>query len=133
MYGSSMGSSSEVNSPVSFTTTENTQKKPKNSTELGKNPTKKEQWTNHTIVKGTLPPEAVASPEAYINYALLSPKQQKRTITQIMQKSTRKSINQGATVRRRMKTFTSPPGSGESSCQPSITAWKYPPIQGEKF
>jgi hypothetical protein len=29
--------------------------------------------------------------------------------------------------------FMSPPGSGESSCQPSIMAWKYSPIQEEKF
>jgi hypothetical protein len=49
------------------------------------------------------------------------------------EKSARKSTNQGATARRRKKKFTSPPGSGESSCQPSITAWKYPPIQEEKF
>jgi hypothetical protein len=39
MSGSSMGSSSKVNSPVSFAATQNTQKKLKNSTELGKNPT----------------------------------------------------------------------------------------------
>jgi hypothetical protein len=75
----------------------------------------------------------VASPETYISYESLSLKQQKRTITQIMEKSTRKSTNQGATVRRRRKKFTSPLGSGESSCQPSITARKYLPIQEEKF
>jgi hypothetical protein len=39
MSGSSVGSSSEVNSPVSFAATENTQKNSRNSTELGKNPT----------------------------------------------------------------------------------------------
>jgi hypothetical protein len=75
----------------------------------------------------------VASPEAYINYASLSPKQQKRTIMQIIEKLMRKSTNQGATVKRRRKKFMSPPGSGESSCQPSITTRKYLPIQEEKF
>jgi hypothetical protein len=79
------------------------------------------------------PPEAVVSPETYISYASLSPKQQKRTIMQTIQKSARKPTNQGAMVRRRRRKFASPPGSGELSCQPSITAWKYPPIQEEKF
>jgi hypothetical protein len=68
------------------------------------------------IVKGTSPPEAVVSPETYINYALLSPKQQKRTIIQTTPKSTRKSTNQGAMVRRRSRKFASPLESGESSC-----------------
>jgi hypothetical protein len=84
-------------------------------------------------VKGTSPPEAVASPEAYTSYASLSLKQQKRMITQIMGKSIRKLTNSGATVRRRRRKFMSPPGSGESSCQPLIMARKYPPIQEEKF
>jgi hypothetical protein len=53
------------------------------------------------IVKGTSPPEALASLEAYISYTSLSLKQQKRTITQIMEKSTCKLTNQGATVQRR--------------------------------
>jgi hypothetical protein len=41
MSGSSMGSSREVNSPVSFAAIENTQRNSKNLTELGKNPTRK--------------------------------------------------------------------------------------------
>jgi hypothetical protein len=45
----------------------------------------------------------VASPEGYISYESLSLKQQKRTITQNIVKSMRKSTNQGATVRRRRK------------------------------
>jgi hypothetical protein len=84
-------------------------------------------------VKGTSPPEAVASPKAYTSYASLSLKQQKRMIMQIMGKLTRKSTNSGATVRRRRRKFMSPLGSGESSSQPLITAQKYPPIQEEKF
>jgi hypothetical protein len=56
------------------------------------------------------------SPGVYINYASLSPKQQKRTVTQIMQKPTCKLTNQEATAKRRRRKFTSPTGSGESSC-----------------
>jgi hypothetical protein len=41
MSGSSVGSSSKVNSPVSFTAIENMQRKLKKLTELGKNPTRK--------------------------------------------------------------------------------------------
>jgi hypothetical protein len=41
MSGSSVGSSSEVNLPVSFAAKENTQKNSRNSTELGNNPTRK--------------------------------------------------------------------------------------------
>jgi hypothetical protein len=103
MSGSSVGSSSEVKLSVSFATTENNQKRIE---EL--NGTRDEPDIKRTVDKsydsqGTSPPEAVASPEAYINYASLSPKQQKRTITQIMEKSTGKSTNQGATVKRRRK------------------------------
>jgi hypothetical protein len=81
MSGSSVGSSSEVNSPVSLAATENMQKNSRNSTKLGESPTWKQQWISDTTVQGTLPPEAAASPEAYTSYASLSLKQQKRIIT----------------------------------------------------
>jgi hypothetical protein len=41
-----------------------------------------------------------------------------------------KSRSNGKKEKRK---FASPPGNGESSCQPSITGWKYPSIQEEKF
>jgi hypothetical protein len=85
------------------------------------------------IVQGISPPEAVASPEVYTSYASLSLKQQKRIITKATKRSTGKSTNQGVTARRKRRKFTSQPESGESSCQPSIRAQKYPQIQGEKF
>jgi hypothetical protein len=75
----------------------------------------------------------VASPGAYINYVSLSLKLQKRTVMKIMQKSTRKSINQGATVKRRRRKFTSPAGSGELSCQVLTMGQKYPAIPEGKF
>jgi hypothetical protein len=74
-----------------------------------------------------------ASPEAYTSYASLSLKQQKRIITKATKRSTYKSTNQGATAKRKRRKFTFQPESGESSCQSSITAQKYPQIQGEKF
>jgi hypothetical protein len=75
----------------------------------------------------------MASREAYISYASLSLKQQKRIITKATKRSTCKSTNQGVTAKRKKRKFTFQPESGESSCQPSITAQRYPQIQGEKF
>jgi hypothetical protein len=40
-----------------------------------------------------LPSKAVASPEAYISYVSLSPKQHKRIIMKAMKRSTYKSTN----------------------------------------
>jgi hypothetical protein len=50
-----------------------------------------------------LPPEAVASPEAYTRYASLSLKQLKRIITKATKRSTCKSTNQGVTAKRKRK------------------------------
>jgi hypothetical protein len=132
--GSSVGSSSEINSPVSLAATENMQKKLKEFDETRGEPDVETTVDKpHDNPKGTSPLEAAASPEAYTSYASLSLKQQKRIITQAMKKSTCKSTNQGATARRRRRKFTSPLENGESSCQPSITTRKYPQIQEEKF
>jgi hypothetical protein len=130
---SSVGSSRGVNSPVSFAATENMKKELEKLDGTQEEPDKGVAAGNHTTVKRTSPPKVVASPGAYINYASLSPKLRKRTVMKIMQKSTRKSTNQGATVKRRRRKFTSPTGSGELSCQLSTTGQKYPPIQEEKF
>jgi hypothetical protein len=131
--GSSVGSSSEVNSPVSLAAIENMQKKLEEFDETRGEPDVETTVDKpHDNPKGTLPLEAAAPPEAYTSYASLSLKQQKRIITQAMKKSTCKSTNQGATARRRRRKFMSPPENGESSCQPSITA-QYPQIQEEKF
>jgi hypothetical protein len=93
MSGSSVGSSSELNSPVSLAATENVQKKLEEFNETRESPTWKQQWLNHTIVQRISPPEAAASPEAYTSYVSLSLKQQKRIITQAMKKSTCKLTN----------------------------------------
>jgi hypothetical protein len=50
-----------------------------------------------------------------------------------MQKSIHNSTNQGETVKRRRRKFTSPMGSEELSFQLSTTGQKYPPIQEGKF
>jgi hypothetical protein len=100
---------------------------------LGESPAWKKQWLKLTTAQGILPSKAVASPEAYISYASLSLKQQKRTIMKATKRSTCKSTNRGVTAKRKRRKFTFQPESGESSCQPSITAQRYPQIQGERF
>jgi hypothetical protein len=67
VLGSSVGSSSEVNSPVSL-------EAGRNPTGLRKNLTGKDHRIRRAVVKRTSPQEAVASLEAYINYVSLSPK-----------------------------------------------------------
>jgi hypothetical protein len=80
--GSSVGSSSEANSPVSLTATEIYRKNSRNPTKLGENSSRKQQQTSHATSQGISPAEAVASPGAYTSYASSSLKQQKRkTIT----------------------------------------------------
>jgi hypothetical protein len=48
-------------------------------------------------------------------------------------RSTCKSTNRGVTAKRKRRKFTFQLESGESSCQPSIMAQRYPQIQEEKF
>jgi hypothetical protein len=60
----------------------------------------------------------VASPEAYISYALLSLKQQKGIFMKATKRSTCKSTARGVTTKRKKRKFTFQPESGESSCQP---------------
>jgi hypothetical protein len=86
--GSSVGSSSEANSPVSLAATENLQEK-------FEEPDETEQ---KTIVEAAVDKprdfasRTAASPEAYSNYASSSPKQQKKkTITLATRRSTCKS------------------------------------------
>jgi hypothetical protein len=70
------------------------------------------------IVQGTSPSKAVASPEVYISYTLLSLKQQKRIFTKATKRLTCKSTTQGVTAKRKKRKFTFQLESGESSCQP---------------
>jgi hypothetical protein len=132
LSGSSVGSSSEVNSPVSFAATENTKKELEKIDRTQEEPDEGAAAGKPYNIQRTSPPKVVASPGAYINYASLSPKLRKRTVMKIMQKIARKSTNQGAIVKRRRRKFT-PTGSGELSCQLSTTGQKYPPIQEGKF
>jgi hypothetical protein len=108
-----VGSSSEVNSLVSLTATENMQKKLEKFNETQGEPDMEVTVDKPQDSPRDSPPEAVASQEAYTSYASLSLKQQKRIIMQTMKRSTCKSTNQGATTRRRRRKFTSPLESGE--------------------
>jgi hypothetical protein len=86
--GSSVGSSSKANLPVSLAAIEKLQGKLEEPDEMGNRPLWKKQWTN----QGISPVEAAASPGAYTNYALSSLKQQKKkTITLATRRSKCKS------------------------------------------
>jgi hypothetical protein len=130
---SSVGSSSEVNSPVNLTATEDMQEKLEEFNKTQGKPEVEATGLKLTIVQGTSPSKAVASLEVYISYASLSLKQQKRIITKATKRLTCKLTIQGVTAKRKKKKFMFQPESGESSCQPSITAQRYPQIQGKKF
>jgi hypothetical protein len=73
--GSSVGSSSEVNSPVSLTATEDMKEKLEEFNKTWGKPDMEEAVVKFTTAQGILPSKAVASPEAYIIYASLSLKQ----------------------------------------------------------
>jgi hypothetical protein len=90
---SSVGSSSEVNSPVSPAAIENLQKKLEELDETWGKPDMEATVDKPHAVQGISLAEATASPEAYTSYASLLLKQQRRRITQTMKKSTCKSTN----------------------------------------
>jgi hypothetical protein len=70
--GSSVGSSSEVNSPVSLTATEDMKEKLEKFDETWGKPDMEEVVVKFMTAQGILPSKVVASPEAYISYASLS-------------------------------------------------------------
>jgi hypothetical protein len=133
MSGSSVGSSSEVNSPISLAATENMRKKLEEFEE-----TRGEPDVEATVDKPHDSPRDFATGNSSVSRSIhqicvIIIEAGEEKITQAMKKSTCKSTNQGAMARRRRRKFMFPPESGESSCQPLITARKYPQIQEEKF
>jgi hypothetical protein len=132
-FGSSVGSSSEVNSPVSLTAVEDMQEKLEEFDE--------------TRGKPDMEATAVKTCDSSRHFAIES-NGVSRSVHQLCviimeaaeednhkgnKELTCKSTNQGVTARRKKRKFTFQPENGESSCQPSITAQRYPQIQGEKF
>jgi hypothetical protein len=92
--GSSVGSSSEANSPVSLAATENLQEKFEEPNETGRKFIVEAAMDKPCDKSRDLPVEAAASPEAYTSYASSSLKQQKKkTITQATRRSECKSTN----------------------------------------
>jgi hypothetical protein len=90
---SSVGSSSEVNSPVNLTATEDLKEKLEEFDETrGKLGMEEAVAKTHDSSRD-FAIERSASPEAYISYASLSLNQQKRTITKATKRSTCKSTN----------------------------------------
>jgi hypothetical protein len=131
--GSSVGSSSEVNSPVSLTATEDMIETLEEFDETQGKLDKEEATTKNHGIQGISPSKTVAFLEAYISYALLSLKQRKRAIKKAAKRSICKSKNRGVVAKRKRRKFMFQQESVKSSCHPSITAQRYPQIQGEKF
>jgi hypothetical protein len=132
-FVSSVGSSSEANSPVSLTATKDMIETLEEFDETRGKLDKEEATTKTHDSSRDFASKGVASPEAYISYASLSLKQQKRAIMKAAKRPTCKSKNRGVAAKRKRRKFTFQQESGESSCQPSIMAQRYPQIQGEKF
>jgi hypothetical protein len=133
MSGSSVGSSSEVNSPVSLTATKDMQKRLEEFDEIRGKPD-----MEATEVKPHDSPRDFATGSSGISRSvhqlcIIITEAAKENNYKGNKEVECKSTNQGVTARRKRRKFTFQPESGESSCQPSITARKYPQIQGEKF
>jgi hypothetical protein len=130
MFGSSVGSSSEINSPVSFAVIENTEKKIEEF-----NGTREEPNIEGTVDISYDSQRDFATGSSGISRSI---HQLCVIITEAAEENDHadnaeidNSRSNGK--KEKEKKSTSPPGSGESSCQPLITARKYPPIQEEKF
>jgi hypothetical protein len=134
MSGSSVGSSSEVNLPVSFAAIENTQKKIKEFNRTREEPdiegtvdisydSQRDFTTGISGVSRSIHQLCVIITEAA--------KENDHADNAEIDAQVDNSRSNGK--KEKEKKSTSPPGSGESSCQPSIMARKYPPIQEEKF
>jgi hypothetical protein len=132
MSGSSVGSSSEVNSPVSFAATDNTQKIIEEFNETWEEPD-----IEGTVDKSYDSQRDLATGSSGVSRSI---HQLCVIITEAAEENDHADngevdaqVDKPRSNGKREKKFTSPPGSRESSCQPSITARKYPPIQEEKF
>jgi hypothetical protein len=133
MCGSSVGSSSEVHSLVSFASIENTQKK---NEELSR--TREEPDIERTVDKSYNNQKDFATGSSGVSRSI---HQLCVIITEAAEENDHVDNAEVDTQvdkprsngKKEKEKFTSSPGSGESSCQPSITARKYPQIQEEKF
>jgi hypothetical protein len=132
MSGSSVGSSSEINSLVSYTIAENIGEKIEEFDEtmekldIGETvdqsyPSQKDFITRSGDVSGNIHQLCVVITEAAEDNDPTDNAE-----------PTYKSTNQGVTAKRKRRKFTFPPESGESSCQPSTMAQRYPPIREGK-
>jgi hypothetical protein len=133
MYGSSVGSSSEVNSPVTFTTVENTGGKIEELDEtmekfdIGKTmgqsyPSQKDVVTRTGGISGNIQQLCIIITEAV--------EENDHAENTAIDAQVDKSRSNSKKEKEKIHVST---GSGESSCQPSIMVRKYPPIQEEKF
>jgi hypothetical protein len=132
MSGSSVGSSSEENSPVSYTIAENTGGKIKELDEtmekldIGETvdqsyPSQKDFITRSGGGSGNIHQLRVIITEAAEDNDHAY-----NVATHVQVKKSRSNS------KKEMRKFTFPPESGESSCRPSTTAQRYPPLREGK-
>jgi hypothetical protein len=131
--GSSVGSSSEVNSPVSFTTTGHVQKKLKEFDETRGKPDMEEgAFKTHDSSRDfTIESSGVSRSVHQLCIIITEAAEEDNhegNEEVDLQVDKLRSNN-----KKEKRKFMFQPESGESSCQPSITAQRYPQIQGERF
>jgi hypothetical protein len=128
-----VGSSSEVNSLVSFATMENSEGKIEELDEtMGNLDLEGTKDQTYLSQKDFTTQSGGVSSNIHQLCVIITEAAKKMTV-QTMQQPTRKSTNQGATAKRRRRKSTSPLESGELLCQLSITVRRYPPTREEKF
>jgi hypothetical protein len=137
MSRSSVGSSSEVNSPVNFATAEN----------IGEKIEEISKTMENLDIGGIVDKSCISQKDFITRISGVSSNihQLCVIITEAAEENdhaenvaTDTQVNKSRSNNKKEKEkihvkFMSPLGSGESSCQPSITVWRYPQIQEEKF
>jgi hypothetical protein len=131
--GSSVGFSSEVNSPVSLTAIEDVQEKLEEFDETRGKPDMEEAVIKTHDSSRDFAIKSSGVSRSVHQLCVIITEAAEEEIMKATKRSTCKSTNQGVTAKRKKRKFTFQPESGESSCQPSIMAQRHPQIQGEKF
>jgi hypothetical protein len=131
--GSSVGSSSEVNSPVSLKATEDMKEKLEEFDETrGKPDIEEAAAKTHDNLRDFAIESSGVSRSVHQLCVIITEAAEEDN-HEGNKEVNLKSTNRGVIAKRKRRKFTFQLESGESSCQPSIMAQRYPQIQGEKF
>jgi hypothetical protein len=131
--GSSVGSSSEVNSSVSLTSTEDMIKTLEEFDETRGKLDKEEAMTKTHDSSRDFAIESNGIPRSVHQLCVIITEAAEEGNNEGSKDVDLQVKNQGVAAKRKKRKFTFQQESGESSCQPLITAQRYPQIQGEKF